>query len=154
MISRCWFITSSYSSRCLRILKFRPSTFFCARCIERVTMGWVITCPSSIPMRSIIDAIRSELKRRIKSSSRDRKNRDAPGSPCRPLRPRSWRSIRRDSCRSVPMIYNPPSSFTPCPSLISVPRPAILVAIVIACFSPARATISASRWCCLAFNTL
>ena len=37
-------------------------------------------------------------------------------------------------------------SVTPSPSLMSVPRPAMFVAIVIAPGCPAFATISASRW--------
>ena len=37
---------------------------------------------------------------------------------------------------------------------MSVPRPAMLVEIVTAPKRPAWATISASRWCCLAFRTL
>ena len=48
----------------------------------------------------------------------------------------------------------PPNSSTPGPSLISVPLPAMLVAIVIAFFNPACATICASLWCCFAFKTL
>ena len=68
-----------------------------------------------------------------------------PGSPCRPLLPRNCLSIRPASCRSVPKICNPPVSITPSPNLISVPRPAILVAIVIPFFCPALAIISASR---------
>ena len=39
-----------------------------------------------------------------------------PGSPCRPARPRSWLSIRRLSCRSVPMMCSPPISATLRPS--------------------------------------
>ena len=39
------------------------------------------------------------------------------------------------------------------PSTMSVPRPAMLVAIVIMPERPACATISASRACCLAFST-
>ncbi|MNL35702.1 hypothetical protein D3C87_1577450 [compost metagenome] len=39
------------------------------------------------------------------------------------------------------------------PSTMSVPRPAMLVAIVIILGRPAWATISASRSCCLAFST-
>ena len=79
-----------------------------------------------------------------------------PGSPWRPERPRSWRSMRRDSCRSVPMICRPASGCvrSSClSSLMSVPRPAMLVAIVIAAFWPAPATISASRWWYFAFST-
>ena len=41
-------------------------------------------------------------------------------------------SMRRASCRSVPTMCSPPSSRTPSPSLMSVPRPAMLVAIVTA----------------------
>ena len=48
----------------------------------------------------------------------------------------------------------PPASFTPAPNLISVPRPAMLVAMVTVPDVPASATISASFWCNLAFNTL
>jgi hypothetical protein len=77
-----------------------------------------------------------------------------PGSPWRPARPRNWRSTRRLSWRSVPMMAKPPASFTPGPSLMSVPRPAMLVAMVTLPAWPASATISASRWCCLAFSTL
>ena len=89
---------------------------------------------------------------RIKLSSSDKKNLDTPGSPCLPARPLSWLSILLDSCRSVPITYNPPSDFTfllffthssalilslyP-PRTISVPRPAILVAIVIEFRAPA-----------------
>ena len=62
--------------------------------------------------------------------------------------------MRLDSWRSVPIMCNPPSSFIPSPSLISVPLPAIFVAIVTAPFCPARATISASLLCCFAFKTL
>ena len=35
-----------------------------------------------------------------------------PGSPCRPDRPRSWLSMRRDSCLSVPTTWSPPSTTT------------------------------------------
>jgi hypothetical protein len=35
-----------------------------------------------------------------------------PGSPCGPSGPRSWLSIRRDSCRSVPTMCRPPCSTT------------------------------------------
>ena len=42
----------------------------------------------------------------------DRKNRDEPGSPCRPDRPRNWLSIRRLSWRSVPTICKPPAAKT------------------------------------------
>ncbi|EJX03640.1 membrane protein [gut metagenome] len=52
------------------------------------------------------------------------------------------------------MIAKPPASLTSFDSLISVPRPAMLVAMVTVLFKPAKATISASFWCNLAFNTL
>src|SRR5207245_2231438 len=96
---------------------------------------------------------RSPPKMRIRSSSRARKKRDEPGSPWRPLRPRSWLSIRRLSCRSVPTMCRPPPFATPSPSTMSVPRPAMLVAMVTAPAWPALATIKASRSCCLALST-
>ena len=91
-------------------------------------------------------AILSDPNFLIKSSSSETKNRDEPGSPCLPERPLSCRSTRRESCLSVPIMANPPAFFTPSPSLISVPRPAMLVAMVTAPASPALATISASFW--------
>ena len=39
----------------------------------------------------------------------------------------NWRSTRRDSWRSVPMMARPPAAFTSGLSLMSVPRPAMLV---------------------------
>ena len=47
---------------------------------------------------------------RIRSSSSETKNFEAPGSPWRPERPRSWLSMRRLSCRSLPMTKRPPAS--------------------------------------------
>ena len=91
---------------------------------------------------------------RIKLSSSDTKKIELPGSPCLPARPRSCLSTRLLSWRSVPTIAKPPASFTPGPSLISVPLPAIFVAIVTAPASPASATTCASLLCCFAFNTL
>ena len=90
--------------------------------------------------------------------------------------------MRRDSWRSVPMMCRPPAastcswrfcqssriSFTAAssalplasicacglpPSTMSVPRPAMLVAMVTAPGRPASATMCASRSCCLAFST-
>ena len=46
---------------------------------------------------------------RIRSSSSETKNFEAPGSPWRPERPRSWLSMRRLSCRSLPMTKSPPA---------------------------------------------
>src|SRR5664279_858704 len=48
----------------------------------------------------------------------------------------------------------PPKDFTSAVNLMSVPRPAMLVAMVTIPFTPASATISASRACNLAFNKL
>ncbi len=62
--------------------------------------------------------------------------------------------MRRDSCRSVPSTYRPPSSVTPSPSLMSTPRPAMFVAIVTARCWPASLMISASRACSFALSTL
>ncbi len=110
--------------------------------------------------------MRSEPKMRIRSSSSETKNFEAPGSPWRPERPRNWLSMRRLSCRSLPTTKSPPAgdhdfpaprrsrrgsrpracsraagssicgssalrrmSRLP-PSWMSVPRPAMLVAIV------------------------
>ena len=112
------------------------------------------TSPSLNPNLSINPAIFSDANRRIKSSSRETKNTEEPGSPWRPARPRNWRSTRRLSWRSVPMMAKPPAAFTSCDSLMSVPRPAMLVAIVTVLLCPAVATISASFWCNFAFRTL
>ena len=89
----------------------------------------------------------------IKSSSNDTQNWLSPGSPWRPERPLNWLSIRLDSWRSVPITKSPPNSFTSSLILMSVPRPAMLVAIVTEPFSPALAIISASLAWFLAFNT-
>src|SRR5207248_7736483 len=62
--------------------------------------------------------------------------------------------MRRDSWRSVPSTYRPPTSRTPSPSLMSTPRPAMFVAIVTARSCPASLMISASRACSFAFRTL
>ncbi|MMZ64770.1 hypothetical protein D1872_271230 [compost metagenome] len=52
------------------------------------------------------------------------------------------------------MMCSPPSSATPSPSRMSVPRPAMLVAMVTAPASPAREMISASSAWYFAFRTL
>ena len=54
----------------------------------------------------------SAPKRRKMRSSSERKKWVEPGSPWRPERPRSWSSMRRDSCRLVPITCRPPSSAT------------------------------------------
>ena len=104
----------------------------------------------------------SEPNLKINSSSQHTKNLEYPGSPWRPERPLNWLSIRLASWRSVPITHNPAAwwtslvsliSLTPSPSLISVPRPAILVAIVIAPNWPAFSIIWASLSWFLAFKT-
>ena len=94
------------------------------------------------------------MNKRIRLSSKDTKKREVPGSPWRPERPRNCRSTLLDSWRSVPMMARPPAARDSGVSFISVPRPAMLVAMVTVPGLPASATISASRWCCFAFNTL
>ena len=70
--------------------------------------------------------------------------------------------MRRAVCRSVPITCSPPAACASLLSLMSVPRPAMLVAIVtlptvspcaFLCCCPALATICASRSCCLALST-
>ncbi len=107
---RCSSMTSSYSSRFLRMSKFRSSTFFWAPSIRRLTIRLSIASPSSMPSRVRTAETHSPANFRIRSSSSERKNRDEPGSPWRPARPRSWLSIRRLSCRSVPMMCRPPTA--------------------------------------------
>ena len=68
--------------------------------------------PSSMPRRWSRVLTHSRAKMRMRSSSRERKKREAPGSPWRPARPRSWLSTRRDSWRSVPRMCRPPASTT------------------------------------------
>ena len=74
-------MTSSYSSRCFRISKLRPSTWVWARSMDLVTIFDSMGTSSSIPSRSIILRTPSEAKIRMRSSSKERKNRVAPGSP-------------------------------------------------------------------------
>ncbi len=157
--------------------------------MRRETIRLSIACPRSMPRPVRIFFTHSPAKIRIKSSSSERKKRLLPGSPWRPQRPRNWRSIRRASCRSDPMMCSPPLATTSRPStfmcsrcsisatspshslrgtssrvgyfscrsaqakasgfpprMMSVPRPAMFVAIVTAPRRPAWATISASRW--------
>ena len=51
------------------------------------------------------------------------------------------------------MMAKPPAAFTSSPNLMSVPRPAMLVAMVTAPGLPAFATTSASAWCRFALST-
>ena len=87
------------------------------------------------------------------ASSSDRMASAWPGSPWRPLRPSSWRSMRADSCRSVRMTCRPPASRAASDKGMSVPRPAMLVAIMMLPISPARPTSAASSASCLALST-
>src|ERR1041384_3297864 len=70
MTSRCLFMTSSYSSRCLRISKLCASTFFCAFSMARVTRPCSIGTPSSMPSRSMMPWMRSAPKMRIFGAER------------------------------------------------------------------------------------
>src|SRR2546425_10497634 len=121
-----------------------------------VTHGWVMTSPSSAPERSIQRAMRSDPNRRIKSSSSERKKTLWPGSPWRPERHEADRSGCSCTCPNADSRYLMPHTWhflTPGPSLMTVPRPAMLVAIVMEPGWPACATISASRSWYLAFST-
>ena len=69
---RCWFMTSSYSSRFLRMSKLCPSTRFWALSMDLESHLCSMTSPSCIPSRSIQLEMRSEPKIRIKSSSSER----------------------------------------------------------------------------------
>ncbi len=74
-------MTSSYSSKFLRMSKLWPSTFFCAFSIARLMKVCSMGTSSSIPSFSIKPVMRSAPKMRMRSSSRLRKNRELPGSP-------------------------------------------------------------------------
>ncbi|MCH9617790.1 MAG: hypothetical protein SP1CHLAM9_11100 [Chlamydiia bacterium] len=148
------FITSSYSRVCFLIWKFLISTRFCAVSIERFKIGADIASPSGGRNFCSMFAMRGEENILIRGSSKETKNLDCPGSPCLADLPRSCRSIRLELCLDVPITYRPPSSATPLSSLISVPRPAILVATVIASFLPAKEMISASLAWFFAFKTV
>ena len=75
-----------------------------------------------------IESIDSTGKMRIRSSCSDRKNFECPGSPWRPERPRSWLSMRRLSCRSVPITIRPPaaSAFSLSRAICSLMRPILM----------------------------
>ena len=98
--------------------KFRSSTFFWAPSIRRLTIWLSMASPSCMPSRVSTAETHSPANLRIRSSSSERKNREEPGSPWRPARPRSWLSIRRLSCRSVPMMCSPPTAATSRPSAL------------------------------------
>ena len=169
------FITSSNFIRVFLISKFLVSTFFWALSMALFIQGWSIDSFSFSPSFLSIPSIESPPKILINSSCKLMKKIVLPGSPCLPDLPLNWLSILLLSCLSVPTINKPPSfltfssfsfisvsfSFFPSkikslfpPSFISVPRPAMLVAIVTAPTFPASAIIFASFSCCFAFNTL
>ncbi len=75
--------------------------------IRRLTILLSMASPSCMPSRVRTAETHSPANLRIRSSSSERKKRDEPGSPWRPARPRSWLSMRRLSCRSVPMMCRP-----------------------------------------------
>ena len=154
IISRWSLLTWSYSRRLFREAKWFSSTFFCAFSTERDSIRCSIGMPSLIPRFSKMEIYFSEPNKRSRSSSREIKNFETPGSPCRPERPLSWLSTLRLSERSVPITYRPPASLDLLSSFMSVPRPAILVAIVTALNCPAFATIAASISGFFAFSTL
>ena len=154
MVFLCSFATSSYSRICFLASKCKLSTFFCAFSMALVIRPLSMLSPSSTPNLSIIFLIFVEPKILNKLSSKLKKKRLMPGSPPRPLRPRSWLSMRRLSCLSVPIIYSPPRARTSSFMRISTPRPAIFVATVTAPFAPAVCMICASFSWFLAFSTL
>jgi hypothetical protein len=73
-----------------------------------VQEGCSSSCPSSRPTFSMTLTIGPEPNKRMRSSSREMKKWEEPGSPWRAQRPRNWRSMRRASWRSVPMTWRPP----------------------------------------------
>ena len=156
------FATSSYSSRFFLASKFLASILLCAFSIPLDNILCSIGS-SPIPIFSNNARLLSVINNLKRSSSSDKKNLEYPGSPCLPDLPLSWLSILLDSCLSVPRMWRPPasntnlwlfnhassswSSFFP-PKTISVPRPAIFVAIVTTPGFPAFAITSASlSWC-------
>ena len=153
--------TSSYSNKCFLISKLCPSTFFWAPSNILVIIFCSIGISSGTFNLSITPFILSPAKIRIKSSSVETKNWVSPGSPWRAERPLNWLSILLDSCLSVPNTNNPPARstvfiFSPFkgtpPSLMSTPRPAMLVARVTEPGCPAWAIISPSLSWFLAFK--
>ena len=80
-------MTLSYLSRCFLISKLCASTFFCALAMELVTILCSMGSSSFMPRVPMIFLILSPAKILIRSSSRDRKNFDPPGSPWRPSAP-------------------------------------------------------------------
>ena len=133
--------------------KLFSSTFFCALSIDLVIILCWITSSSSMFILSITFIILSDPKSLMRLSSRETKNWDEPTSPCLPDLPLNCLSTLLDSCLSVPTIASPPLSLDSSVNLISVPLPAIFVAIVTVPGLPASATISASFACCFAFKT-
>ena len=114
------------------------------------------TCPSALFSNQLLlkISLRKECCRTSsKASSQDKMASLLPLSPCLAQRPISCLSIRVASWRSVNITCSPPRSLTPSCNTISVPSPAIFVAMVIFPFTPAPAIIPASSASCFAFNT-
>ena len=108
MTSRCLFITSSYSSRCLRMSKFCPSTRD-LRLLDRLghhRVGDDLALLHAQALHDLDMPLRAEQAHQV-VFEREEEDATSPGSPWRPARPRSWRSMRRLSWRSVPMMCRP-----------------------------------------------
>ena len=88
------------------------STRFCAsgdraiddRVLDRLALGHLQPLHDAGEALAAEDAQQRVLERQVEARR--------SGSPWRPERPRSWLSMRRDSCRSVPMICRPPAAMT------------------------------------------
>src|SRR5205814_1045969 len=74
-------MTSSKRSRFLRISKLRASTLPCAVSSALLSQRWVSASSSAMPFFCTQSSTLLLPKMRIRSSSSDRKNFDAPGSP-------------------------------------------------------------------------
>ena len=85
---------------------------------------WHFLCQSVHPLSHS-----SACRNRIRLSSRIHRTVKYPIT-LSPARPRNCLSTLRDSCRSVPMMARPPNAFTSSLIFMSVPLPAIFVAIV------------------------
>ena len=97
------FSTSSYFREVLADFEVARSTFCCAFSSALLIQGWTMAspCPSAQPRQHAVDALGAEDAHQIVLAATGR-TWNAPGSPWRPERPRSWLSMRRLSWRSVP----------------------------------------------------
>ena len=135
--------------------KLWPSTLVCALSIDLEMIPCSIGVSSSMPSRPIMpaDPVGAEAAHELVVEGDDRSAIE-PGSPWRPERPRSWLSIRRASCRSVPMMCRPPGfgdagaehDVGAAPGHVGGDRDR-------AGLTGARRRSSASRSCCLALST-